>query len=420
MQNKKQLIVLEQQNNDLQSLYNLTSKITESLDPSKVAQTAVDSLPQGEVMLGGSIALLNEDKTELLSVAVTRNKISDAIQNTIGDYSKYVTKLNEDSPTVEIIRTVIKQNKPFSTTNLADIMSPPIPKRFIKPVTAILQLKSAVIYPLFVRGEPIGVVMYYLKRIDFHDLEEEEKRLFQTYTSQIAIALENANLYDKSQQIQANLQDALSELQESRRRERDMIDIMGHELRTPMSIIRNVLSMMDMIIQKDGSMTVDKQKKYVDMALESARREANLIETLLSATKADAKGFQLTFEKIHLLDVVHDSLVGFTSQAKKKGLDLSFMKDVSMKNAFVYADRTRIQEIADNFVSNAVKYTNEGTVEIILEETKDLIWFKVKDTGIGIGEADIPSLGKKFFRAQQYSETNNLNIIRPGGTGLGL
>ncbi len=371
-------------------------------------------------MLGGSIALLNEDKTELLSVAVTRNKISDAIQNTIGDYSKYVTKLNEDSPTVEIIRTVIKQNKPFSTTNLADIMSPPIPKRFIKPVTAILQLKSAVIYPLFVRGEPIGVVMYYLKRIDFHDLEEEEKRLFQTYTSQIAIALENANLYDKSQQIQANLQDALSELQESRRRERDMIDIMGHELRTPMSIIRNVLSMMDMIIQKDGSMTVDKQKKYVDMALESARREANLIETLLSATKADAKGFQLTFEKIHLLDVVHDSLVGFTSQAKKKGLDLSFMKDVSMKNAFVYADRTRIQEIADNFVSNAVKYTNEGTVEIILEETKDLIWFKVKDTGIGIGEADIPSLGKKFFRAQQYSETNNLNIIRPGGTGLGL
>ncbi len=216
------------------------------------------------------------------------------------------------------------------------------------------------------------------------------------------------------------MQKALTDLQESRRRERDMIDIMGHELRTPMSIVRNALSMMDLIIRKEGQIPSDKQKKYVDIGLESARREANLIETLLSATKADAKGFQLTFEKVDLFDAVNDSLVGFTSQAKKKGLELTFEKDPAMAEAFIYCDRTRIQEIMDNFVSNAVKYTYKGFVKIRIEKRANMILTIVEDSGLGISKEDLSHLGKKFFRAKQYSEGHGANVIRPGGTGLGL
>jgi len=417
---KNQVTLLEQQNHDIQSLYNLTSRISESLDPSRVAQNAVDSLPQDEVMLGGILTVLSADKTKLLTTAVTRNRISDAVKGIIGDFSQYVMDLTQPSTSAEINRTIFKQNRPFSTTDLADIISPPVPKRFVGPINAILKIKSAVVFPIYIRGEAVGTITYFLKNVDFKTLTEDRQRLFQTYTSQIAIALENSNLYRNSQIIQSNLQKALTDLQESRRRERDMIDIMGHELRTPMSIVRNALSMMDLIIRKEGQIPSDKQKKYVDIGLESARREANLIETLLSATKADAKGFQLTFEKVDLFDAVNDSLVGFTSQAKKKGLELTFEKDPAMAEAFIYCDRTRIQEIMDNFVSNAVKYTYKGFVKIRIEKRANMILTIVEDSGLGISKEDLSHLGKKFFRAKQYSEGHGANVIRPGGTGLGL
>lgn len=77
----------------------------------------------------------------------------------------------------------------------------------------------------------------------------------------------------------------------------------------------------------------------------------------------------------------------------------------------------------DNFLSNALKYTQEGTVEITPSIENDMGCVAVKDSGIGISKEDLQHLGKKFFRAKQYiKESTNptQKVVRPGGTGLGL
>lgn len=88
----------------------------------------------------------------------------------------------------------------------------------------------------------------------------------------------------------------------------------------------------------------------------------------------------------------------------------------------VYADRSQMQEIVDNLISNAVKYTDKGWIDIFVENDGDFVKFKIVDTGIGIAEEDQVNLGKKFYRVGPHvsDESRLYNVVRPGGTGLGL
>lgn len=418
--NRIQLQIVEGKNKELTSLYNLTSKISRSLDPDVVAQIAVDSLPQDQGMIGAILTEYEPLDGSIIVKAVTQNPISDAARALLGDFKKFKTLTTDPaaagSPTV---KAILSQEIIF-TDDLANAFSPPIPKNLVEPLLKILSVKSLAVYPVFSRGKIVGTIGYLLRDKSFNDIDENQKQLFQTYTTQISIALENARLFTEVERVKNNLEIALTELQIARDRERDMIDIMGHELRTPMSIVRNAVEMMNLHLKREGSIPIEKQKKYVDAAVESAKREINLIETLLSATKADAKGFQLILEKVDLLDVVHDSLEGLSSQAVKKKVEIRYSKPE--KDIFVYCDRTRVQEIADNFISNAIKYTHKGFIEIVVEEKDGFGWIHTKDSGIGIDEEDLKKLGRKFFRAKQYigQPGDPGTIIRPGGTGLGL
>lgn len=216
------------------------------------------------------------------------------------------------------------------------------------------------------------------------------------------------------------LTDAMAKLQEVRRRERDMVDVMGHELRTPITIVRNALLFLQSKLQAGGVVERPKLVEYVDKAVESSRREINLVETLLSATKIDANRIQLNLTKIDMLDVINDSLDGLKPSADEKALEIKYVKPTG-KEFWGYADRTRTQEIMDNFLSNAIKYTQKGFVEITIGQTDKETFISIKDSGIGIHKDDIANLGKKFYRAKQYTGTNgDVNVVRPGGTGLGL
>lgn len=223
----------------------------------------------------------------------------------------------------------------------------------------------------------------------------------------------------------ASLELALTRIEKIRQQEQDMLDVMGHELRTPITIVRNAISILKMAVDKGQMLDEEKYKSYVQKALEATKREMALIETMLAATKIDANRVQINLEKVDLIDVANSSLDAHGENAKDRGLELTFTKPEGEWNA--YADRVRIQEILDNFVSNAVKYTMEGKVEIILDETdpnpegEPMLRLRVKDTGIGIPEEDIEKLGRKFFRARQYiKESAQGAVVRPGGTGLGL
>lgn len=235
----------------------------------------------------------------------------------------------------------------------------------------------------------------------------------------------NEDLKQKITEATSNLQkknnaleEALEQLEEIRRQEKDMIDVMGHELRTPISITRNALLTLQkhLEVNNDG-INPEKVKKYTNMAVEGARREIALVETLLSTTKLEGGRMQIDITSVNLDEVVKYSLRSHSELAKKNNTQVVYNK--STEDIVVLADKIRIQEIMDNFLNNAIKYTGQGKVEISIYKQDKLGWIDVKDSGIGISEENLKNLGKKFFRAQNlYNQS--ANIVNPSGTGLGL
>lgn len=306
--------------------------------------------------------------------------------------------------------------------------------------SGILELGAKVALPLSSKDKINGIILIGKKESDIPYTVGELDYLKSIGTT-ISVAIERSLLYSEVQQFadtlqgkvdeateelqnrNSQLQTALNQLREVRRRERDMIDVMGHELRTPMSIVRNALSLLEREYEKhDGNIEKEKLHKYLEMGVESAKREVTLIETLLSATKVDASRVQLHLVKVDFKDVINDAIEGQRNFIKEKKLNLNYHKPP--EDIFVYCDRTRVQQIMDNFLSNAAKYTQKGNIDLNIWTNSDFGWISVSDSGIGIDGDDLQNLGKKFFRAKQYINTNGQEdmdkIIRPGGTGLGL
>lgn len=415
-QSQNQIVSLENQNRDLASLFNLTSNVSKSLDPYQVGQIAVNSIPSGEMIGGMALTIYNPKTDDLVVAAINHNRVYDQVSKFTGRMEGL--RINNKDPDTQQNPGIIAFNtkQEYFSDNVGLSMSPPLPKRFVGPILKLAPVKSSYNIPIKVRGEIVGVISFYLKTKTRQELTDNFIQLLRTYANQIGIALDNAYLFSKSQKTQRNLEKAIKDLQEARRKEKDMIDVMGHELRTPISIVRNSLLVLEADSKKNGTIAPDKLGKYLDMAIESTKREIRLIETLLSTAKLEGKRIQLNLTQISMNDVIKDSVEGNRSQLETKNLELrlNIPQDVP-----VYADRTRVQEIMDNLLSNALKYTAQGNVTISLYEEGDFARVDVSDTGVGISPEDLNKLGKKFFRAQT-SFSGDFKGVKPGGTGLGL
>ena len=254
-----------------------------------------------------------------------------------------------------------------------------------------------------------------------------------------SVGLGRALLYQEVQQLNENLQKKVEEqtkeirlkmehMQEMRLRERDMLDIMGHKLRTPLTIIKNASELLDLTkqssIKKFGKPVwddmVEKQFTHIKGAI---RRELGLVEMLLSATKLDANRLQVNMTTVNLAKVLENTELAFKKDAENKGLKFNVEYD-KRKKWEVKADTLHLQQVTDNLISNAVKYTVKGEVVVRLIEDTNWIKLEVIDTGEGMTKEDLKNLGKKFYRANQYVNDKNSEIktavVRPGGTGLGL
>jgi signal transduction histidine kinase len=146
----------------------------------------------------------------------------------------------------------------------------------------------------------------------------------------------------------------------------------------------------------------------------------DLLNTLLTATKIDNNKLELLPSKVDVVEVINNSLLEFRGRAKMKGLEL--INDIPAES-ILWVDKARLQEIIDNLIDNAIKYTDKGFVEITLKDLKTKVIFSVTDSGKGIPEKYIKSLGKKFYRVDNYvnkMKESHIDVVRPGGTGLGL
>lgn len=418
-QSQNQIADLQAQNRDLASLYHLTSSVSQSLDSKVVAQLAVDAIPHEDEILTTIINLYDEETDTISISALSQTPFTKKGGELIGGYENIKVDLSSEKYKDHPIQNVIKKRQELFLTDLEEVLGPTIPKPIIKTLQGMVPFKSRYDFPIISRDNVLGFVSYYLRFDSKEQFDHNFEQLLKTYTNQIAIAIDNADLYETLEIQKKELEVALATVEEARRKERDMLDVMGHELRTPISIVRNAMLMAKKRLTKDGEIPPDKLAHYIESSIDGVRREIKLIETLLTTAKVEGKRIQLDLTKVDLKDVIEDSFEGHQDQIKQKKDDITITVNQPEEDVFVYADKVRTQEIMDNFFSNALKYTGSGEIVITLSKQGDQGRIDIKDSGIGISESDLEKLGRKFFRAHGlYS--SNFKGVKPSGTGLGL
>jgi signal transduction histidine kinase len=267
--------------------------------------------------------------------------------------------------------------------------------------------------------------------------KQEDLHLINNLVDVISTALSRSLLYSQVRNFNASLKRRVDEqtvelrtkvieLEQAQNKERDMIDIMGHELRTPASVVKMNVELLHAWKGKlNGEVgnvkTWDDFSKYMERISDSIENEISIINTLLTSAKLEGNRLELNKSHVDVLKAIGLSLEGHKKEILDKGLVVKFNENINIPKVFV--DKGRFQEIVDNIIGNAVKYTHKGGIGITTSVNNGFVRISILDTGQGISKEDIKLLGKKFYRTNQYIKQDKGSVsplVRPGGTGLGL
>lgn len=189
----------------------------------------------------------------------------------------------------------------------------------------------------------------------------------------------------------------------------DFVSTVSHELRTPLSITKEGISL---VLDKITGQINPQQEKILTVAKDNIDRLAKIINELLDISKIEAGRIELKKELVNIADLVRQVVVSFEPKVNKKGLELRI--NLPSRDIDSYVDADKITQVFTNLVSNALKFTEKGHIEIEVKELEDEIECSVMDTGIGISQDDLPKVFDKF---QQFGRAAGAG---EKGTGLGL
>lgn len=187
---------------------------------------------------------------------------------------------------------------------------------------------------------------------------------------------------------------------------------MSHEIRTPLNVI---IGMVRQLSKED--LTSD-QQFFVKQSETSARHLLTILNNILDVAKIESGELQLSNSDFSPSSLVYNVQSIMHSQAKEKNLVFSLNVDPRLKPALI-GDETRLRQVLINLVGNAIKFTNEGSINIgveVVDETDDnqVLRFEVRDTGIGMSDAFLKRIFNKF------SQEENAANRTYSGTGLGM
>lgn len=194
--------------------------------------------------------------------------------------------------------------------------------------------------------------------------------------------------------------------------ERDeFISVVSHELRTPIAIAEGNISNAQLIVQKTHGVP-DEVASSLNAAYDQTIFLSGMINDLATLSRAERGKLDVDIEPINPHDLLNDLVSNYTPQAEEKGLILKGSTDPEL--VLLYSSKLYVREILQNFITNAIKYTEKGNVHIAAHNHPKGTLFEVTDSGIGISKADKDKVFDKFFRSEDFRTRQN------SGTGLGL
>lgn len=216
-------------------------------------------------------------------------------------------------------------------------------------------------------------------------------------------------LADTFNNMAFQLKTTLEEIKKSEALRREFVANVSHELRTPLTSIRSYAETLTDYRDIPKEMEID----FLHVILKESDRMTKIVQDLLELSRFDAGSAQLQIEEFSLENSMRNVSDAIALEAAKHSHNIRM--ELADDLPGINGDRARIEQVLINILSNAVKYTPDGgTIEITSGRAGDKVWIKIKDTGIGIPEEDIPRIFDRFYRVDKARSRES------GGTGLGL
>ncbi|MBR9991348.1 MAG: PAS domain S-box protein [Gemmatimonadetes bacterium] len=257
-----------------------------------------------------------------------------------------------------------------------------------------LWMASFMVVPLTARDRSLGAIALIAANED-DAFDEDDLELAEDLALRAALAVDNARLYRAAQEINQT--------------KSDLFAAISHDLRTPLNSIIGHADLLAMGIPEtlgEGGL------RHVERINKSALHLVHLIDDLLTLVRLEAGREELQLDDVSVGDVVSDVRAVVELLASERGL--KFTTHVAAPDLTLRTDPSRLRQVLLNLIGNAIKYTDDGSIRLVVESDGDAVRLVVIDTGVGIASDDLEKMFEPFWQA----DTARRNTDK--GTGLGL
>jgi GAF domain-containing protein/CheY-like chemotaxis protein len=406
---------------DVQALSTLAAQISIAIDNARLYEDAQNRANELGFLFDVTTAATAADSldsvlqsiVERLHESLEAGVVAIYLPTTYVDYNKNVRRMLKAAAVVGTSQPVseLAEVKIGDAENLIGIVGSTMQSQIVPNIDKEVRYlpiapdsKSATVVPIASGSELVGLIA--LESSSLNAYTTDTLTLLLTLAGSLAAVIQNTLLVEQ-------LQQSNEQLREVDRLKSQFLANMSHELRTPLNSIIGFSRVMLKGI--DGPLT-EMQEQDLTTIFNSGNHLLNLINDILDQAKIEANEMQLKiapFEVKPMIESVKSMAVGLL-----KDKNLQLYVEVAPNLPPAYGDEFRTRQILLNLVSNAVKFTPEGSVTLrVTTETRNdkrMIRADVIDTGIGIAEKDMPIL------FEQFRQVDNSLTRTVGGTGLGL
>ncbi|MBZ9632855.1 GAF domain-containing sensor histidine kinase [Clostridium sp. FP1] len=271
----------------------------------------------------------------------------------------------------------------------------------------LYHMRSLFIIPIIYKDNIYGaVIMLNHKKSAYN--ESERANVF-SFVRQVAIAVENATLFQKLKDVD--------------KMKTDFLSTVSHELRTPLTSIIGFAEMVkrkfegviveELDLENDkNKIAVIKIKRYINIILSEGDRLSCLINDLLDISRMEAGKISLNMREIDIEEIINQVITLTNPIIRDKSVQVILNIRESLPK--IMADKDKLLQVIINLISNAIKFTQQGCIVCTARAVEENVIVSISDTGIGIREEDKKNIFEKF------SQVGDTLTNKPMGTGLGL